>query len=268
MYIWTLVVSTVQWLGFLLSLKGGWAQHSFLSFTDFSLILTCYWARRLKTSRESWDLVQRASRVQSLLPWRIAHHWGRIAVIKAAAAFAVNVIYIDAIGHWMSIAFSIVGLMREGRGGGRLKLSLCLITAVLLGRKAWPATPHMQREMALSITRDAGIVVFKVKDIIESITRQFSVAVGNAGEWGNQLCLLVSASWTKGNLSRILMRWHDNIAARCSWAFFSWRNKLLVCSFRFCFCPLYSNKKAKDSGGGTPDFVGTGFNSLQCLAFQ
>lgn len=125
MYIWTLVVSTVQWLGFLLSLKGGWAQHSFLSFTDFSLILTCYWARRLKTSRESWDLVQRASRVQSLLPWRIAHHWGRIAVIKAAAAFAVNVNHIDAIGHWMSIAFSIVGLMREGRGGGEAGLN-CL----------------------------------------------------------------------------------------------------------------------------------------------
>lgn len=32
--------------------------------------------------------------------------------------------------------------------------------------------------------------------------------------------------------------------------------------------PCYSNKKAKDSGGGTPDFVGTGFNSLQCLAFS
>lgn len=32
--------------------------------------------------------------------------------------------------------------------------------------------------------------------------------------------------------------------------------------------PCYSNKKAKDSGGGTPDVVGTGFNSLQCLAFS
>lgn len=45
-----------------------------------------------------------------------------------------------------------------------------------------------------------------------------------------------------------------------------------LCSSRFCFCPFKKKKKkkiqqqqkAKDSGGGTPDLSGTGFDSLRC----
>lgn len=59
----------------------------------------------------------------------------------------------------------------------------------------------------------------------------------------------------------------DNVAAPCDRVFFSWRNKCLVCSSRFCFCPLQQQQKAKDPGGGTPDVVGTGFEPLRCLAF-
>lgn len=43
----------------------------------------------------------------------------------------------------------------------------------------------------------------------------------------------------------------------------------MICLFlQVLLLPLQQQQKAKDPGGGTPDIVGTGFDSLRCLAFE
>lgn len=88
------------------------------------------------------------------------------------------------------------------------------------------------------------------------------------GCWGrgNQLSLSSSFSLATERNPHVVTESYRSQVLR---GFLFLEEQTSFCSSRFCFCPKNSNnKKAKDSGGGTPDSVGTGFNPLRCLAFS
>lgn len=60
--------------------------------------------------------------------------------------------------------------------------------------------------------------------------------------WGNRFLLSSFSFVTKREQKSPRS---DNVAAPCDRVFFSWRNKCLVCSSRFCFSPYSNNKKQK-----------------------
>lgn len=123
-------------------------------------------------------------------------------MINAATSLVVNNNHIDKISFWMSFGTSVGFMLGAGRGGGLHCLSFFHYSCKL-GKKAFTVhfdprvPPNCNGENGFEYHQGCwyrGFVNMDEKGYCGISYCQYSV-VGNAGDWGNQLSLLlVSAS--------------------------------------------------------------------------